>query len=109
MLGTILAKLVTTAMIIASPMFQAQVANMDSYSNIHNFKATVWGQYIEMMNVTYDPTIDMSFATSVRYNQEASGKDQAYVYFEQVRHLSGKKTAQDFLDDQEVLSYVTKL
>ena|SRR5882762_5710762 len=111
MFTAILAKAVTTAMIIASPMFQGQFINMNHALEQHNFKATSFGEYIEVYNneVVYDTAIDMSFATMVRYYQAGKGKDQAYPWLDQIRHLNGKRTAQDFLDDQEVLGYVTKI
>lgn len=97
--------------LIASAMFQLKVSQMNHVLELRNFKATSFGDYIEVYNneVSYDPTTDTSWVIMVRYFQEGSGKDMARPWMNQVRHLSGKRTVQDFLDDQEVLPGITKL
>lgn len=99
------------ASLIASAMFQLKVSQMNHILELRNFKATSFGDYIEVYNneVSYDPTTDTSWVIMVRYFQEGSGKDMARPFLDQVRHLSGKRTVQDFLDDQEVLPGITKL
>lgn len=99
------------ASLIASAVFQLKVSQMNHVLEQRNFKATTFGQYIEVYNneVTYDKTTDTSWVIMVRYFQEGKGKDMAHPFLDQVRHLSGNRTVDDFMNDQEVLAGITKL
>lgn len=88
-----------------------QIKGMNAIMEVKNFKATSEGDYVEVYQnkVSYDVTTNTSYAYVVRYYQESAGIDKAHLYLVYLKNMSGKKTASEMIDDQQVLGDIKKL